>query len=81
MSGLLSANGHIELPAVVRADVEAFIAANTDSADRLRRVADYYGVTLRQPPILTQLEDSMREAATRDAAKSPRDKGRGGQEI
>ncbi|GHU87319.1 hypothetical protein FACS1894202_01410 [Clostridia bacterium] len=44
MSQLLSASGHIELPAVVRADFAAFIAANADSADRLRRAADYYGL-------------------------------------
>ncbi|GHV33384.1 hypothetical protein FACS18949_07170 [Clostridia bacterium] len=44
MSQLLSASGRIELPTVVRADFAAFIVANADSADRLRRAADYYGV-------------------------------------
>ena len=80
MSGLLSAAGHIELPAVVRADVEAFIAANEDSADRLRRVADYYGVTLRQPPIHKQLDDAARDAAP-NADSSPRGKSENDREL
>jgi hypothetical protein len=47
MSGLLSADGRIDLPAVVRTDFEAFIAANADSADRLRRIVDFYGLEAR----------------------------------
>jgi len=44
MSELLAAGSYIELPAAVREDFMAFIAANTESADRLKRMADYYNL-------------------------------------
>jgi hypothetical protein len=42
LSGLLSADSRIELPANVLADFAAFIAANADSAEKLRRVSEAY---------------------------------------
>jgi hypothetical protein len=44
LSDLLSADSRIELPSTVLADFAAFIAANADSADKLRRVSEAYGL-------------------------------------
>jgi len=44
LSALLQANTHVELPENVRADLASFIAANSDSAEKLRRVAEAYGI-------------------------------------
>jgi hypothetical protein len=45
LSGLLESNTHVELPENVRADLVAFILANSDRADKLRRVAEAYGIS------------------------------------
>jgi hypothetical protein len=42
ISDLLPASSNIELPMVVRTDLKAFIAANTDSGDKLRRIVEFY---------------------------------------
>jgi len=44
MSELLSAGSRIELPTAVRADFTAFIAANAESVDRLKRVVDFFNL-------------------------------------
>jgi hypothetical protein len=65
MSNLLPAGPHIELPSVIRADFAEFIAANADSADRLRHIVDFY--ELFETPqvkssLLSQFEEAKREA-------------------
>jgi len=44
LSALLQADSKITLPDNVRADFAAFIAANSDDADRLRRVTEAFGL-------------------------------------
>lgn len=44
LSGLLKEDWHIRLPENVHADFVSFIAANADSADKLRQVATVYGI-------------------------------------
>ena len=44
LSGLLQAGSRVELPENVRDDFAKFISANSDDAEKLRRVASVYGV-------------------------------------
>ena len=83
MSALLAAGSHIELPAAIRADFTAFVAANADSADRLRRVVDFYNLSTQQKKtsLLQQLEEAKQEVRTRNANSQPNTKRKNEQEI
>jgi hypothetical protein len=86
---VLSSNEKAFLEAFKNADYRPELLFGGDTFERVRnhpmafwRISRIAAANVKSGrPILSQLDDSIREAAARNAAKSPRDTDRGGQEI